>query len=202
MDHQVAARVERALRNTDRLARLIEDLLDVSRLKTGQLLLRPEDVDLVEMAREVLDRMREEATRAGCQLALEAAAPVPGRWDRQRLEQVLTNLVSNAIRYGGGQPIHVSVHLLDGSAEVRVRDGGPGIPPQDVERIFERFERAAAARHYGGLGLGLYICRQIVQAHGGSIFVEPHSPQAGATFVVRLPLLPPAQSPAVHVSGH
>jgi signal transduction histidine kinase len=109
-----------------------------------------------------------------------------GRWDRLRLEQVLENLLSNAFKYGAGQPVEVVVGGGEGRALLSVQDGGVGIAAADVERIFGRFERAAPTRNFGGLGLGLYIARQIVEAHGGSIRLES-SPGQGTTFTVDLP---------------
>jgi len=118
---------------------------------------------------------------------LEAQAPVVGNWDKARLEQVVTNLLSNAIKYGAGAPIAINVRTFDGRARLAVRDEGIGVSPSERGRIFERFERAVSAKHYGGLGLGLYIVRRIVDAHGGQIAVES-APGAGAQFVVELPL--------------
>jgi signal transduction histidine kinase len=111
---------------------------------------------------------------------------VPGLWDRARLEQVVTNLLSNAVKYGRGQPIEVAVMGADDRARLVVRDQGIGIAPEHLSRIFERFERAVSAHNYGGLGLGLYIVRQIVEAHGGAIHVTS-TPGEGSTFVVDLP---------------
>ena len=113
---------------------------------------------------------------------------VEGCWDRARLERVVSILMSNAIKYGAGYPIEVRVKASDGRAFVEVTDHGIGIAPQDAARIFERFERAAPTQHYGGLGLGLYVAREIVHAHGGSILVSSQ-PGAGATFTVVLPMM-------------
>jgi len=114
---------------------------------------------------------------------------LPGRWDRLRIEQVLTNLISNAIKYAAGVPIHVSLAREADTAVIEVRDGGPGIPENELSRIFERFERAASAHNYGGMGLGLYVAQQIAGAHGGAI-VASNLPSGGARFAVRLPLDP------------
>lgn len=128
---------------------------------------------------------------AGCRIQLEEDEPVVGQWDRSRLEQALVNLLSNAMKYDAHQPIHVSVRRQAGSALLVVRDRGIGIAEEDHARIFDRFERAVSVRHFGGLGLGLYLVRWIVTSHGGSVRVESE-PSVGATFVVELPLRPPA----------
>jgi signal transduction histidine kinase len=171
------------------MVRLIETLLDVSRLRLGTFALKTEPgVDLGEVAREVFSRLRPQWEAAGTPVALSVDAPAPcGRWDRVRLEQVVSNLLSNAIKFGGGHPIEVAVSRDARRARLVVRDHGMGISADDQERIFNRFERASSIKSFGGLGLGLYITRQIVTAHGGTIHVESQ-PGAGATFVVELPL--------------
>jgi signal transduction histidine kinase len=114
---------------------------------------------------------------------------VLGRWDPLRIEQVIANLLSNACKYGAGKPIEIQVGEEHGRARLSVQDHGIGIPAADRDRIFERFERAASRRHYGGLGLGLYISRQVVQAHAGAIRVQSQTGE-GSTFIVDLPLQP------------
>jgi len=184
------AQLERGLRRTarqvERLGRLIQELLDVSRISAGKLELERESMDLRELAAEVLSRFESELDRSGSTLTLEPSEPIVGRWDRFRLEQVLTNLVSNAIKYGAGRPIVVRTRVSASVAVVEVEDQGIGIPAEAVDRIFERFERAVSARQYGGLGLGLYICAQIVSAHGGRIGVRPGSGR-GTVFSLELP---------------
>jgi signal transduction histidine kinase len=186
-DQRLVKRLETAHRQTRRLTQLVESLLDVSRLTSGHLSLQLQEFDLVEMAREVIDRHRRDASVAGCELQLHADAPVKGDWDRMRFEQILSNLLSNAIKYGAGQPVQVTVQEADGMARLSVEDQGIGISPQDAERIFARFERAVSPRHYGGLGLGLYVARQLAEAHGGTIVVHSQ-PGAGAKFTAVLPL--------------
>ena len=115
------------------------------------------------------------------------AARSQGDWDRLRVEQVLTNLMSNALKYAAGKPIAVSAARTNDVAVIEVRDRGPGIAEEDVPRIFERFERAVSSRHHGGLGLGLYVARQIAEAHGGAIAAR-NVAGGGACFTVRLPL--------------
>jgi signal transduction histidine kinase/FixJ family two-component response regulator len=183
---QLEKRLERAEQASKRLVQLINGLLDVSRISAGRLELEPERVELVEVVREVAARFGPELAEAGCVLQLIADSPTVGNWDRFRVEQVLNNLLSNAVKYGPGRPIQVRVEAEEGTARLAVRDFGIGIAPEQIERIFARFERAVPARNYGGLGLGLYIVRQIVEAHGGTIQVESQ-PGAGSTFTVELP---------------
>ena len=183
-------RLEGAYRQVARLATLVERLLDVSRIVRGALSLEPEPADMVALAGQVLDDFREPAQQAGCELRFQAPAQLTGTWDRARMEQVMVNLVSNALKYGGGKPVTVQLEAIDGGAKLTVADQGIGIDPQDRERIFARFERAASPRHYGGLGLGLYVTRSIIEAHGGSVQVFS-TPGAGSTFVVEVPREPP-----------
>jgi signal transduction histidine kinase len=119
---------------------------------------------------------------------------VVGRWDRLRVEQVVMNLLGNAIKYGEGKPIHVEVLALGDAARLTVKDCGPGIPAEAQERIFERFERVAPVRHFGGLGLGLWLVRRSVEAHGGHVSVLS-SPDEGSEFTVTLPLCPEIAEP-------
>jgi signal transduction histidine kinase len=191
-------KVDKAIGHVQRLVRLVEELLDVSRITSGRLDLQLERCDLADVAREVADRMSDQATRAGSPVKLKADGRISGTWDRIRIEQVITNLLSNAFRYAPGEPVELCVDEVQGRASIRVRDGGPGIPEGDHERIFERFERASRSRRHGGLGMGLYITREIARAHGGTIKVESE-PGNGAEFIVELPLVTtaiPAQATA------
>jgi signal transduction histidine kinase len=178
--------VEVAKRQVHKMSTLINALLDVSRLSRGKLKLEPADTDLGEVLEEVAAWFAPEAARAGSELRVDAPPKVHGWWDRLRLEQVVTNLVSNAIRYGAGRPIHAHVEVVGENARLVVRDEGIGIPPEALERIFGKFERAVSERHSGGLGLGLYITHSIVEAMGGVIQVESR-PGQGSTFTVELP---------------
>jgi signal transduction histidine kinase len=189
---RVGRAVDACERQTTRLSQLVDSLLDVSRLTSGRLELRPEALELDEVARELARRFETEARMAGVRLTVDAPRPVPGRWDRLRLEQVLTNLVSNALKYGQGAPVDVRVRDEGAYARLEVEDRGIGIDPEDARRIFDRFERAVSSQHYGGLGLGLFISRQLVEALGGRISVESR-PGRGSTFTVLLPRggLPP-----------
>lgn len=182
-------RVQKTLEQTNRLNRLIDALLDVTRVTAGRLLLEPEPMDLAELVRDVGGRFAEEATRANVTLTISADAPCEGAWDPRRLDQVISNLLSNAIKYGEGSPVRVTCeHGID-VVRVRVTDGGMGVAPADVERIFRRFERAPSARDRGGFGLGLWIAREIVTTHGGTIAVESEQGK-GSTFTIELPARP------------
>jgi signal transduction histidine kinase len=174
-------------RQGSRLTHLAEALMDVARLSTGRLQLGREEFDLAELAGEVTTRFAEDLERAGCELQLRTS-PVRGCWDRLRVEQVLTNLLANAIKFGPGRPIEVRVEGEGELARLVVRDQGMGISPEAQRRIFERFERAVSFRSYGGLGLGLYVSKQIAEAHGGHIHVSSE-PGEGATFTVEFPAL-------------
>jgi signal transduction histidine kinase len=184
-------------RQVERLGQLVGELLDISRLTEGRLSFQREDVDLAEVVREVATRFHEEFIQAGSTLVLHGLEhPVVGRWNRLRLEQVVINLLTNAIKYGQGRPITVEVSADANEARLSVHDEGIGISPRDQGRIFERFERAVSEQNYGGLGLGLWIVREIVRALGGCISVES-TPKVGSTFTVELPRGAPGEPPPV-----
>jgi signal transduction histidine kinase len=182
--------LEVAASQVRRLATLMNNLLDVRRVSEGRLVLQPEPLDLAQVVREVCAEQGLQAEGAASLVQVDAPAPVQGHWDRLRLEQVVTNLVSNALKYGAGSAVRVALRQEGREAVLSVSDRGIGIPPTQLERIFRKFERAVTEREYRGLGLGLYIVRQIVQAHGGRVGVQ--SPLGeGTTFTVHLPLAPP-----------
>jgi signal transduction histidine kinase len=180
------------LRSVRRLAKLADELLDVARIRGGRLRLELEPVELGGLVREVAPRAVESLNRPASDLRILAPTPVEGRWDPMRLEQVVVNLIGNACKYGAGKPIEVTVSLGPAGAELVVRDHGIGLSPADQHRIFERFERAVSPQEYAGLGLGLWITRQVVQAHGGQISVRSELGQ-GSEFKVVLPLVPPVR---------
>jgi len=186
LPEDVRKRVEAIVRHLVRLDHLIGNLLDVSRIASGRLTLERSEVDLAALTREVAARFEDEAARAGGTLEVEADEETVGEWDSFRIEQVVTNLISNALKYGRGKSILLKVTGDANRARLLVRDQGIGIATEDVERIFGRYERAVSGRHYGGLGLGLYITNQIVAAHGGVIRVDS-VPGVGASFTVDLP---------------
>ena len=193
--HDATLRLVRAAaRYEGRLSKLVDTLLDVTRIESGNLALELEPVDLSAVAQEVVALFHGEAARSHTPITLVAPEPVIGNWDRSRLEQVVTNLLSNAIKYGAGRPVQVEVSQAGKAARLVVRDQGIGVPLERQEQIFGRFERAVSSRNYGGLGLGLYILRGITDAFGGQVRVQS-APGAGATFTVELPCAGPEVRP-------
>lgn len=173
-------------RQAEQLGRLSERILAASQLM-GPLTLRPERVDLAELVREVGRDLASRAGRSGSRLFVRAETPAVGQWDRARLEQAISNLLENAIRFGAGKPIEATVSGQDGRALFCVRDHGIGISMEHLGALFQRYNRAASARHFGGLGLGLHVVKVIVEAHGGTVRAES-APGEGSTFVVELPI--------------
>jgi signal transduction histidine kinase len=190
VDPREENKLKRAVRSTERLSDLVDTLVDVSRISSGGLPLSRVTVDLNAAARKMVERFGEESRRVASPLVLHegepGAAPILGHWDRERVEQMIGSLLSNALKYGVGQPIDILLSGRDGWAEITVRDRGMGIASADLDRIFGRFERAVSVRNYGGLGLGLYMTREIAHSHGGSIHAES-KPGEGASFTIRLP---------------
>ncbi|MBA3502188.1 MAG: PAS domain-containing sensor histidine kinase [Myxococcota bacterium] len=173
-----------ALRETWRLSSLIASLLDAQVAKGG-LHLERTTVDLGELLRDVTQRLRVRAEEVGTRMTVDVPSIV-GHWDRLRIDQVVTNLLVNALKYGRGKPIDIVGRVGAAHATLEIVDRGIGVPASELERIFDKFERAVPSQ-YGGLGLGLFIARQIVHAHGGSLAVES-TPGVGSTFRVSLPL--------------
>jgi signal transduction histidine kinase len=184
--HKVEAMLDVADRESQHLAMLVDRLLDVSRIAAARLELVLEPVDLTAVTREVIGVLAGQLKRSGSTLVVEADDEVVGRWDRSRIREVVTNLLVNAIRYGRGRPIRVRVEADEQVAKLAVTDQGIGIAPEHQAEIFERFGRAVSLRHYGGLGLGLYIVRRIVEALGGTIRLTSEV-DVGSTFTVELP---------------
>jgi PAS domain S-box-containing protein len=176
-----------AKRQTERLEQLVKHLLDVSRISTGRMELELEEVDLAELVRWVVVRFEEKLAEAGCATKVSADTPVVAKVDRLRVEQVVMNLLSNAMKYAPGQPVEVRVERRGTMAVLGVRDFGPGISPEAQARIFERYQRATGQHSRESLGLGLYVARQIARAHGGELDVES-TPGQGAHFRLHLPL--------------
>ncbi|ADO71280.1 hybrid sensor histidine kinase/response regulator [Stigmatella aurantiaca] len=177
-----------SLRQLSRLQQLLDTLLDVSRVSNRRLKLEVGTVDLADVAREVHQRLEPAARALDTEIQLELpAGPLVLFGDRLRMEQVLNNLLTNALKYGNGKPVLLRVEAREDMAVICVKDQGIGIAVQDQARIFERFERATPTQQSGSLGLGLYIAREIVSAHGGTIAVDSQSGH-GATFQVLLPL--------------
>jgi signal transduction histidine kinase len=176
-----------ALRQVERLTRLVDDLIEISRVGLGDLRLEACELDLSALARELVTSFQAQADASGSTVSLDADAPAVGRWDRLRIEQVASNLLSNALKYGAGKPVEIIVRADAATAWLVVRDRGIGMTPAERERIFAPFVRAdSVRRRYEGLGVGLYLSRRIVEAHGGTLDVQS-SYGAGSTFTVSLP---------------
>jgi signal transduction histidine kinase len=178
--------LDMAERQTAQMANLIEDMLDSARLSNGSLELDLEPVDLGEIVMSALSRRAELIQRSGSRIDTKIQPNLIGFWDRQRIEQVVGNLLSNALKYGEGEPIELSVNASGNLARFAIADHGIGIRSDSLERVFDRFERAVSADYVSGLGLGLYICRKIVEMHDGQIWAE--SGDGGSTFFFTLPL--------------
>jgi signal transduction histidine kinase len=188
---QLKARFDSADRQVQRLVELIDTLLDVSRLQGGMIGYDLAELDLAALVTDVVERVRATATAAGSSLTLESPAELRGKLDGSRVDQIVTNLLSNAIKYGRGKPVTVRLSVArnpgHSHATIVVSDEGIGIAPEDHARIFDRFERAVSRTHYSGLGLGLWISRQIAESLGGSLTVESDLGK-GARFTLSLPL--------------
>jgi signal transduction histidine kinase len=192
---QVARMLDLAERKIRDLDRLVEKLLEVSTMAGGSLELSLSEVDLAEAVRSAVAGLREPLRASGSALTLDGPEPLVGRWDRTRVEQVVTHLLSNAIKYGHGRPIAVHTRAEDGVARLVVEDHGLGIAREAQARIFGRFERAASLRQYGGLGLGLYVVKQVVERLGGRVECASVL-DSGSTFTVTLPRRGPSDSRA------
>jgi signal transduction histidine kinase len=189
-------KLERMLRTSnnqiDRLSKLVSELLDASRISEGKLKIEREEMDLSESIRSIAEHYSEPIRRTGCGLEVFVQDGIRGNWDRFRIEQVLTNLLTNAMKYCAGNPVEIHAEANRDEARIHVKDHGIGIAAEDQARIFKRFERAVSSKHFGGLGLGLYISKQIVESHGGKILVESEFGK-GTTFTVVLPRSLPAE---------
>jgi signal transduction histidine kinase len=193
-DHAVVhKKIAQVIQQFDRLTALVDRLLDVTRIRSGLLEIHPEEFDLAQCMRDVAARFAEQATRQGTAIHVHGPEHSRGSWDQLRIEQVLTNLIANALKFCERRPIDIELDEAENSVSLTVRDSGIGIAPERLPHIFERFERGVSARHYGGLGLGLYVTRRIVEAHGGTIEVRS-APDQGSMFRVQLPR--PAATPS------
>jgi signal transduction histidine kinase len=190
-EQKLEAYLQMSERQIDALTKLVETLLDVSQIRLGRFSIKPEtNVDLFNLVQEVVERHRPqwELAQSPVKVVLLGESP-KGQWDKLRMEQAISNLLTNAIKYGRGKPIEMTISSAMPGARISVRDHGPGISQADQARIFNRFERAGSMNSFGGLGLGLYITRQIVTAHSGTIGIESEIGN-GASFIIDLPLKP------------
>lgn len=190
--------IAKAERQSMRMSRLIDELLDLSRASSGRLNLDVSSVDLDQMVREITSHFSDDLKMARCPVKIQCNGEVRGAWDPMRIEQVITNLLSNAMKYGRGKPIEILLEANSGWARVQVKDYGIGIAPEHHAQVFERFQRAVSGRQYSGLGLGLYIVKKIVESHQGRITLQSQLGK-GSTFIVELPLQvqPQAQDPGI-----
>ncbi len=179
--------VETSDRQITRLSTLIDDLLDVSRITSGKLILKKTEFSLKEMINDVTTQYAQQLQDSNTPVNLNVVEDSTGFWDKLRLEQVIINLFTNAAKYAPNRPISITLSKEKNFAKIEVKDMGPGIAEVDQERIFNRFERVSSRENVGGLGLGLYISKQIVEAHRGRIYVRSTLGE-GSTFVVELPL--------------
>ncbi|MDB5936385.1 MAG: hybrid sensor histidine kinase/response regulator [Massilia sp.] len=183
---RLPAMVARDQRQIQSMIRLIDDMLDVSRMRSGSLSIHPVEFELMGLLERVASDLALQANGYGSTLNLHPHAPVTGRWDEFRIEQVIVNLLTNALRYGGGTPVDIIVAAGEGEVRINVVDGGIGIPPTDQQRIFEPFERVSGNGEVKGLGLGLAISRTLAEAHGGRLGVVSDG-SSGSTFTLVLP---------------
>jgi signal transduction histidine kinase len=183
---QMSTMVRRDERQIKAMIRLIDDMLDVSRMRSGTLSVRPGRVELMTLLERIVNDLSLQAQAAGATLVLAAHPQIVGWWDEFRIEQVVVNLLTNALRYGGGGVVEINVHEEGCQVRIDVRDHGKGIAPDFIERIFEPYERGARAGEPKGLGLGLYISRQLAASHGGQL-TAASAPGEGATFSLTLP---------------
>lgn len=198
---KLRAMVDRDERQILSLIRLIEDMLDVSRIRTGKLSIRPSRFNLTQMVAGVVERFEPQAAAISTHITFSGEEGVVGTWDEFRIEQVVVNLLSNALRYGGKGPVEVRVQLAPNGARIDVQDHGIGISAENQKRIFQQFERVSAKHVVAGLGLGLFISEQIVSAHGGTISVMSAVGE-GALFRVTLPLDESSQCDATSDTAH
>lgn len=179
--------MERDARQIQNMIRLIEDMVDVTRITTGNLSIKEEEVDLSQLVTRVANDFTPQAQATGSDFKLDVIDGVVGHWDEFRIEQIIINLLTNALRYGGGKPVSINLTVGGDNAEIHVQDQGPGIPASEHARIFNKFERLGNNKVKEGLGMGLYIARQLAEAHKGSLKVAS-SVGEGARFTLCLPL--------------
>jgi signal transduction histidine kinase len=200
-DELVQTLAEKADAQIDRFGKLIDTLLNFSQIQSGRLKLDYSKFEFNQIIRDTVERFSSELKSANCEIILNLGPPVEGEWDLLRVEQVLINLLSNVVKYAPGKPVTVSVTSDKEKVWIRIKDQGPGIPAQDRERIFQRFERAKDTQAVPGLGLGLYVVRQIIDTHGGTIGVSSELGTA-STFTVCLPRTSRGKPPEFLTPNH
>ncbi len=178
--------IDSDLKHLSRINRLIDDMLDITRIREGNLTFIQQKMEFCSFSKDVVERFRPQTDAVGSVLSLRLCEATIVEIDSYRIEQVIVNLLSNAMKYGAGRPIHVEIEKKASTIQLMVHDHGPGIRPEDRGRIFERFERAISAREVSGLGLGLYISKQIMEQNQGSIRVNSEIGK-GSTFIMELP---------------
>lgn len=179
--------LEKQREHLARITRIVDNILDESRINRGHMTMTTESFDLSDMVLHIVDEFKIAAESVGVSVSVDTEDKIVGKWDRFKIEQVLLNLLSNALRYGDKKPIRIRTYKDAGHAFFCVQDEGLGIKIEDQERIFERFERVAEENGVKGFGLGLFISNSVVKAHGGEIHVKSE-PGKGSTFIVALPL--------------
>ena len=184
--------VARDQRQIQSMVRLIDDMLDASRIRSNRLSIQPTEIDISELLARVVANLFHQAAAVGSSITLQAAPGLKGVWDEFRIEQVVINLLTNALRYGKGSPVLITLKSVPQGARIDVSDRGVGISEDNLKRIFEQFERVVGNDGTGGLGLGLFISRQLVEAHGGHISVTSRESE-GTVFTVELPLSAPLE---------
>lgn len=180
--------LDREISQVNRLTQLVSDMLEITKMGTGMLKIKREFVEINSVVDETLDLLQDLVHRSGSRIFLENNGNLEGRWDHHRLQQILMNLLTNALKYGRGEPITIRTFEKDGKARIEIEDRGIGIDAFSQERIFNRFERDISSSEVSGLGLGLFITKELVKAHGGLLWVESSGKDLGSTFIVELPL--------------
>lgn len=184
---EIKRKVEICKSQSERMSRLINDLLNVSVTSTGRFTIEREKMDLVEVVKDAIVHFKAQLKKDGTTIVFEPIEPIVGRWDKVRIEQVVSNLISNAIKYGLKKPISIKLSKSMKEAVLAVEDQGIGIEPQHKDLIFQRFRRGNYPRDISGLGVGLYISKQIIEAHRGTLTVKSEVGK-GSTFTATLPL--------------
>ena len=191
-EERLNSMVERDNRQIQSMIRLINDMVDVSRVNTDHLCIRPGTVNLSQLVSRVVGDFTQQAQAMGSHFNLDLSDDILGTWDDFRVEQIIVNLITNALRYGGGKPVTISLLTVGDNVEIHVQDQGRGIPANEQQRIFEKFERLGNKEIREGLGMGLYIARQLAEAHGGQLSVRSTLGE-GSCFILQLPLAHVAQ---------